>query len=232
MAITELKGRAQQAQEILHLARKAVADLGLKADERVATSLPLVLASMDHADTILVLLCDLPYRFWLSSLVLQRTQMEYVLRAAFFAKAASENELRRFRAKGKMPNRGESKIHLGRMAEEAIDHLGWEDKENFLASVRAHQRQLSTIVHGGKEILLIYTKNKEWGSSDADGAKLAGSIDTVLVYVMVAMAVVMSLSPLDNVQIDAVVRPAFEAFEQYSKFVNNPIEDECHGREA
>lgn len=222
-AFDELRKRARHAQAVLHMARQSVSDFGLRVDERTATVIPLVLASMDNAYTIMTLLDRQPDRSWVSGLVLQRTQMEYVLRAAFFARAANTKELMRFRAKGRMPDRGKRQIHVMSLAEEAAGHLGW-DKAKLLASVKCHQKQLSSLVHGGREILGIYTQHDEWGNIDIDWAELAAHIDTVSVYVMLGMAVAMSLSPLDEVALDEAVRPAYAAAHEYFTAFGNPIE--------
>jgi hypothetical protein len=219
-----LRRRAAQAHEVLTRTHETVASLELVIDERVETSLPLILGSLDHASTILDLFVNRADRSWVSALALQRSQMEYVLRAAFFAKAASEKEIRRFRVKGKMPNRGKQQIYIANVADEAADHLGW-DKQRLIASVRAHQRELSKVVHGGNVIIAIYTSTDEWGTIDTDWTELAGHVDTIVVYMMLAMAVAMSLSGLNEVQMDKVVRPAYDAAHAYFKSVGSPLED-------
>src|SRR5690606_36205282 len=60
---------------------------------------------------------------WVAALIMQRAQMEYVLRAAFYAKAASEREVATFRRTGRIANRGKNKRYLADLAKEAAEHL-------------------------------------------------------------------------------------------------------------
>ncbi|WP_313465526.1 hypothetical protein [Stenotrophomonas sp.] len=102
----QLQLRIRAARDLVQLTRPVFAELGVRVDETSATAMPLALAALDTADAIFVLLEQDLAQFWVAALTLQRTQMEYVLRAAFFAKAAGDEELMRFRRTGKMPKRG------------------------------------------------------------------------------------------------------------------------------
>ena len=82
---SNLRARTQEALVVLHQARATLAELGVVSDERPATALPLAMAAMDTAEAIYALLINQPESFWVSALILQRAQMEYTLRAAFFA---------------------------------------------------------------------------------------------------------------------------------------------------
>ncbi len=145
---------------------------------------------------------------------MQRAQMEYVLRAAFFAKAASDREIARFRRKGKMPNRGKNQIYVADVAKEAALHLGW-DEEKLLRTVKSHYKDLSGLVHGGKEVLAIYTQHEAWGDITIEWDELIHAVDNVLVFAQLALGVAMSLSPLDPEAMDRLVRPSYEAAHAY-----------------
>ncbi|MBJ6983999.1 hypothetical protein [Luteimonas sp. MC1750] len=208
--IEDLKTRSYEAMSVLAETYKAVANLEVRIDERTATTVPLVLASLDMADAIYVLLATRPERAWVAALALQRSQMEYVLRAAFFAKAASQAELMRFRTKGKMPNRGKNAIYIKQVAEEAAEHMGWE-KEHLVRTVVVHQKDLSSAVHGGREVLGVYTQREEWGDIEVPWDELGHHIGNVLVFVQLGLGVVMSHCRLDPQQQDQIARPAFES---------------------
>jgi len=222
--INVLKSLAAHAQNVLHQTFEAVSSLDLPYGDRVATSVPLVLGSLDLAHTILGLLEHQADRSWVAALALQRSQIEYVLRAAYFAKASSEKELQRFRRRGTMPVRAKKPLYVADLADEAADKLGW-DKDKLLVSVKGHMKELSSVVHGGREVLAIYTQTDQWGNIDTDWSVLAGHVDTIVVYVMLGMAVAMSLSPLDEVQMDKAVRPAYDAAHEYFKTIGNPLGD-------
>lgn len=204
-ALQHLQTRTQAALALVRATRPVLAGLNIEVDERTATALPLALAAMDTAEAIYALLLQRPEQYWVAALVMQRSQMEYVLRAAFFAKAASHRELMAFRRTGAMPKRGNRPIHLAAVAEEACQQLGW-DRSKLLSTVRAHQRDLSGLVHGGKEVLAIYTQHDEWGDLTVEWHELAHHVDNIAVFVQLALGVAMLLSPLDPEALDRAVR--------------------------
>lgn len=150
----------------------------------------------------------------MAALIMQRSQVEYVLKSAFFAKAASNKELMRFSKKGDMPRRGKRNIYIAEVADEASQHLGWE-KRKLLATVKSHQRHLSGLVHGGKEVLFIYTMHDIWGDLTIDWEGLIDHVDNIMVFVQLALGVAMSLSPLDKDGLDKAVRPVYEKAHAY-----------------
>lgn len=213
-ALKQLQARAQAALTLVRATRPVLAQLDIKVDERTATALPLALAAIDTAEAIYTLLRQQPEHYWVAALVMQRSQMEYVLRAAFFAKAASHREVVAFRRTGAMPRRGNRPIHLAAVAEEACHHLGWE-KSKLLSTVRIHQRDLSGLVHGGKEVLAIYTQHDAWGDLTVEWSDLADHVDNIAVFVQLALGVAMLLSPLGPEALDRAVRPTHAAAMAY-----------------
>lgn len=210
----QLQLRIRAARDLVQLTRPVFAELGVRVDERSATAMPLALAALDTADAIFVLLEQDLAQFWVAALTLQRTQMEYVLRAAFFAKAAGHEELMRFRRTGKMPKRGKRVIHIAEVAREAGEHLGW-DSATLLKVVNTHQKSLSGLVHGGVEVLGIYTQHLEWGDLTINWDELAHNIDNISVFVQLALSVAMLLSPLDPDALDKAVRPVYDRSVSY-----------------
>lgn len=205
-----LRDRSRAAFELVKETRPVVAEFGLSIDDRTAVAIPLVLASMDVAEAIYTLLETRPEEHWAAALIMQRSQMEYVLRAAFFAKAASQKELTNFRRRGVMPSRAKRGIYISEVAEEASHHLNW-DKSKLVTTVKNHQRDLSGVVHGGKEVLAIYTMHSEaWGDLTVDWDQLIDHVNNIAVFVQLALSVAMSLSRLDPIELDVIVRPAFE----------------------
>lgn len=150
----------------------------------------------------------------MAALIMQRAQMEYVLRAAFFVRAASEREVARFRRSGKMPKRGKNQIYIFDVANEAAQYLGW-DRDRLLSTVKNQYRELSGLVHGGREVLAIYTMHEEWGDIDIDWSELIASVDNILVFAQLGLAVAMSMSPLDPESLDKAVRPAYGVARDY-----------------
>lgn len=214
MAASNLKSRAVAALELVRATKPVLAQLEITIDERSAAAVPLLLASMDTAEAIYTLLMHRPEDYWVAALTMQRTQMEYVLRSAFFARAASHKEVMRFRTKGKMPRRGKREIYIAEVAEEASHFLGW-DKDKLLTTVKSHQRGLSGLVHGGKEVLAIYTMHEQWGDLTVEWNDLVQHVDNIMVFVQLALSVAMLLSPLDEVAMHETVRPIYERAHAY-----------------
>ncbi|ALN83712.1 hypothetical protein LC55x_0407 [Lysobacter capsici] len=209
-----LRQSASDALKVLHQTRNTLSGMGHIGSERTATVLPLALASMDTAEAIYALLINQPEKSWVAALIMQRAQMEYVLRAAFFAKAANDKEIARFRRKGRMPSRGRKQIYVADVAKEAAQHLGW-DEEKLLRTVKSHYKDLSGLVHGGKEVLAIYTQHDAWGDITIEWDELTHAVDNVLVFAQLALGAAMSLSPLNAEAMDRLVRPSYEAAHAY-----------------
>lgn len=209
-----LRNRASAALKLVQETKPVLGNLDIKIDERTATVIPLVLASMDTAEAIYALLINQPEEYWVAALIMQRTQMEYVLRSAYFAKAASHKELMRFRKRGKMPNRGKRSIYIAEVAEDASQHLGW-DKDKLLRTVKNHYKDLSGVVHGGKEVLGIYTMHDTWGDLTIEWDELIHHVDNIMVFVQLALGVAMSQSPLKPETMDKAVRPIYERTHAY-----------------
>ena len=209
-----LRNRASAALKLVQETKPVLGNLDIKIDERTATVIPLVLASMDTAEAICALLINQPEEYWVAALIMQRTQMEYVLRSAYFAKAASHKELMRFRKKGKMPNRGKRSIYITEVAEDASQHLGW-DKDKLLRTVKNHYKDLSGVVHGGKEVLGIYTMHDTWGDLTIEWDELIHHVDNIMVFVQLALGVAMSHSSLKPEAMDKAVRPIYEKAHAY-----------------
>lgn len=212
--LEQLRARVHEAQHVLTATYQAIPKLELISDERTATTVPLVLGSLDMADSFLILLALRADRAWVAATALQRVQMEYCLRAAFFAHAATEEELTACRADGVMPKRGKRRIHLMDVAREAAAKMGW-DPDRLLNVVEIQQRELSSAVHGGKEILAIYTQHEEWGDITVPWNDLGNHVDNVMVFSQLALAVLISQSPLAEEQLSAATRPCYEAAQAY-----------------
>ncbi|MEO5811888.1 MAG: hypothetical protein ABIU96_07110 [Rhodanobacter sp.] len=205
-----LRERANAALKLARETKPVLGDLDITIDERSATAIPLVLASMDAAEAVYTLLGNQPEEYWFVALTMQRAQMEYVLRSAYFAKAASRKELIGFRKKGKMPTRGKRSIYIAEVAEDAAQHLGW-DKDKLLKTVANHYRDLSGVVHGGREVLSVYTMHGDaWGDLTIEWDELIHAVDNIMVFVQLALGVAMYLSPLDPESMDRVVRPIYK----------------------
>lgn len=214
MTLDRLKDRSFDAIGVLTKIHEAIASLEVLIDERTATAVPLVLGSLDMADSIYTLLVKRPERSWVATHALARSQIEYLMRAAFFARAASDEEVMRFRETGRMPNRDDRTIYLRRLATEAAQHMSWPE-ELLIETVSQHQRELSSAIHGGREVLGIYTQHDEWGNIDLPWDELGPHVNNVLVFALLALDVVASHSSNDAQSKLAALGPAYNAANEY-----------------
>lgn len=113
-----------------------------------------------------------------------------------------------------MPNRGKRSIYIAEVAEDAGQHLGW-DKDKLLRMVKNHYKDLSGVVHGGKEVLGIYTMHDTWGDLTIEWDELIPHVDNIMVFVQLALCVAMSHSPLKPEVMDKAVRPIYEKAHAY-----------------
>lgn len=205
----QLKVRAQQTRDLITSTSASLAQFDIEVTERVLVVGPLVLASLDTADTMAYLLGTEPERRWVQALALQRVQMEYVLRAAFFAGAASDKEIGKFLRKGHMPKRSKRTIYLLDLVREAAGNLGWQAPK-LVDTVKNHHRDLSGLVHGGKELLEIYTMHEVMGDLTAPWDDLSQPLENSAVFTQLALSVLMKFSRLEPPALDAVVRPTYD----------------------
>lgn len=220
--LKRLQRRANSAHELVGATRTVLGEMGIQANERSSVVIPLALASMDLAEATFALFVNRTERLWVPAVGLRRLQIEHVMRAAFFAGAATPQEIDRFRRKGKMPKRapttpgrdkGPSKsrpISLRGVVTEACGQLGW-DVAKLLSFVEHQHGPLSGMVHGGKEILAIYTMHEVWGDLTIPWADLQDEVDNTMVFVQLAMGVSMALSPMGKADLSEVVRPVYES---------------------
>lgn len=99
-------------------------------------------------------------------------------------------------------------IYIAEVAHEVCIAFGLDQK--LVNTINGHWSPLSGIVHGGKEVLNIYTTNGEIGALEIDPSDLLPILDNVVVLVQLAMAIAMSLSPLAEEKLSDAVRPAYD----------------------
>lgn len=213
-----LRNRAGEVRHLVYLAQLTLTRLGHRVDERTMVVLPLVLSSLDMADTVCFLLEAAPERYWVGAAALQRAQIEHLLRAAYFARAATEVEVEAFRTEGELPRRPHDRpdrpdrtIYLREIAQEAYQEVLGDDLPKLLAMIKNHHGDLSGFLHGGKEIVDVYSRmHDELGNIELEWDELLGTVDNVAVFVQFAVGVAMGLSPLEPEQIDAAARASYE----------------------
>lgn len=210
----ELVGRCRSARQVVHDVMQAISGLEIKGSERTWVSLSLLLASMDTALASIHLLEEHPETSWVPALALQRIQIDYFLRGAYFARVASEREVTRFARRGKLPRRADVSgrkrdMFLNELAKEVASECGFGAKlENM---VSGHWGPLSSLVHGGKEIVAIYSHKGELGNISVEPKELLPVIDNEIVLVMLSLALTMMLSPVPPAKVSEIVRDAYNS---------------------
>ncbi|MBN5031197.1 hypothetical protein [Stenotrophomonas maltophilia] len=161
----ELKECAHQARRLITLARSALAEVTFHAHDRGRTAVPLLLAAMDQAWAFSHLLATEPELGQFGAVSLYRSLTETLLRGAFFAKPATDDEIQYFRTKDLMPQRApmrakfgskKTKLSAGELAE-IVDHAyAFEPRGRLVESVQADWNQWNGIVHGGVNVVGMY----------------------------------------------------------------------------
>ena len=149
---------------------------------------------------------------WVAALALQRVQLDYFLRGAYFCRVASEKEVHRFNRNGKMPKRADVSgkkrdIYLMEIAREVSIHCGFGSKLESM--VHGHWHPLSAIVHGGKELVAIYCHKGEMGDISVDVSELHPIVNNEVVIVLLGLALAMTLSSLSERDVSEIVSAAY-----------------------
>lgn len=148
---------------------------------------------------------------------IHRTQIELVLRAAFFASSATEAELEYFLKKNRMPNGRRADTRKRTMSARELSSIVQPDfdpdstgvVEKLVADVYPW---LSGVVHGGRELLQLYSGHKI-GFHLENNAMLQ-MIDHGVAFCHLATLVIAKISVASPEKFSQIMTPHFEAMQQ------------------
>jgi hypothetical protein len=150
--------RLKQASDLvltgINEAMLAITKLPIAGSERNALSVTLMRASMDHGRALALLMSIHPDEFGSSAVALHRAQLEALLRGAFFAREATDEELTYFIKEDKMPSRPDEKGTLRRLNPKTLASLAGGvlqvgENKKLIRMVDNCWKVLCGMVHGG-----------------------------------------------------------------------------------
>lgn len=153
---------ASHAKAVIEANMEAVANTPLAPlSERLFLVLQLLRASCDHARAIAFLLESNPMDMAGSAMVLHRSQIEQFVRAVFFDRDASDEELAWFLEHDEVPKRPtptgrQVKLHVNDLARIAHDRLGFGESDRLASMVGNAWDPLCGMVHGGRALRALY----------------------------------------------------------------------------
>ena len=207
-AVADTAAKAEEARRLLCEIAPLINDLKIILDKRSHVALSLLVGSLEHARALCFVLANDLEASWFSAMILHRSQIDYLVRAAYFAAPASDAQVNAFYRKGQMPKIkpaiGKSrKMRLTEMADKVETHYKWNDK--FTKAIHGHWSPLSGMSHGGVELLALYETNGAIGDSTIDYTELVPNIVNVTALGQLALVVAMRMSPLTEAEISGII---------------------------
>lgn len=203
--------------DYLDVSGATIGQLGFTYDGRVEVSLGLLVAAFDVSASAAHLLRTSPERCIVSCMALRRSQIEYVVRAAYFGSSATEAEIQRFVCRGELPRREGRGIYLAEMIASIEEGFGFTEGE-LKDLLMPHYRGLNEAVHGGFLIQRLYSQNDAIGDLRmSDWRPAMGEVLGILACQHFALSVAVSMSPLAEEERRAVVAVAEESFQDFGK---------------
>ena len=157
----ELKQAANLALKGIEATIHAIAKMPLDRSRRNWLAATLLRASMDHGRALAFLVSCHPDEFGAPALALHRSQFETLMRGAFFAKEATEEELAYFIEEDDMPKRpdGEGKpkrLNPKSLAPLVGDVLSLGDSTKVVNLINNSWDTFCGMVHGGMPMVVTY----------------------------------------------------------------------------
>lgn len=191
------------------------------ANERTFLATQLLRASCDHARSLVFLLTTNPMDTAGSALVLHRAQIEQFLRAVFFERDASEEELAYFLERDEMPKRPNAKgnrvkIYVKDMAKIVHERMGFDNDDKLASMVAGAWDPLSGMVHGGRSLRAIYNDNDKVGCV-VPPAILFQVMANAMVLTNFSLVVAVERANLDEQAAHQVLVHPFELLSAYQR---------------
>ena len=184
----------------------------------------LLMASMEHAEAVALLLEHGPRYHGMPAITLVRPQIECFLRGVFFhSHAATDQEVMDFIERDELPKRADNtrkkrSISLAQMegiAKQAFGEISMQLSKEPLPRLFAFSpKELHGIVHGGAEVLRLYQINGAslgFNAKDEELLALLGSSGMVAGYAMSYLAARIARDPGSE---PMAMRAAHQAFRE------------------
>lgn len=133
-----------------------MAQMALPNTERTNVAIALLFASLEQARSACFLVAHDAQQSVFGALILLRSQVDQLMRAAFFSGPATNDELAFYLANDKLPRRNGDflgPISLSRINEA---HFNWQPVGRVPNTIENHWGTLSGMTHGGRALLNYY----------------------------------------------------------------------------
>lgn len=191
-AVDDLRNAATDAGASLVGCIAAMNVLSIPNGERERVAVALLYSSICQARSAAQVVSVDPVDSLFAAFILQRSQLDHCLRGAFFARAASEQELRYFLENdGLMPRDGG--LGARRLATIVSESFEWEPKDKIEQVVANHWGTLSAMSHGGMATLGYYVHEDGLGPPSVEQGSYDFFINSVALG-HIAVSVAMTLA--------------------------------------
>lgn len=219
-AIADVQAKAADGRALICQIPAVLDSLRIDSTKRRFIALSLLVGSLEHARLLCSILSTDLETSWLPAMSLHRSQIDHLVRGAYFADPATDEEVDAFYKKGTLPQTpkpkgGRRAMYLSEMAEAVRAHYRWDGK--FSAAIRNRYSPLSGITHGGIEVVNVHLKNGIVGDTTTNYAGLSPTVGDIVALAYITVAVAMVLSPLPDDAISDSVRPVFQAYRDFDE---------------
>ncbi|MEO7067403.1 MAG: hypothetical protein ABI114_10880 [Rhodanobacter sp.] len=157
----ELKRAANLALTGIEATLRAIVKMPMDRSRRNLLAATLLRASMDHGCALAFLVSCHPDEFGAPALALHRSQIETLMRGAFFAKEATDEEVTYFIENDDMPKRRDENGRLKRLNPKDIaplvsDILSLGDSKKVINLINNSWDMFCGMVHGGMHLVMTY----------------------------------------------------------------------------
>ncbi|TKR33296.1 hypothetical protein FCE95_03025 [Luteimonas gilva] len=200
-AVELVAQKAEDARRLICEVVPSINSLKIVLNKRSHVALSLLVGSLEQARTFCFVLSKELRSSWFPATILHRSQIDYFIRAAYYASPATDAELDRFYSDGHMPKvvgtSGKKRnMYLSEMAASVETHYKWNDK--FTKTIQGHWSALSDVSHGGTALMQLYEANGMIGDTDIDFMELKPVLGNVVAFAQLGIALAMIMSSLTD----------------------------------
>lgn len=204
-----------------------LAKMELPNDERTNVATALLYASLEQARSACFLVAHDVEQSVFGALILLRSQVDQLMRAAFFAGPATEEELAFYLGEDELPRRDGNKLGPRSLSRINEVHFGWTPVGRIPNTVDNSWGTLSGMTHGGRALLNYYIGEDGIGAyppNDEFIEVLTNAV--VLTHLVVAIALSMARNKeADDLQ--AALRAWYDAGHAYFHKWTPKVEEEA-----
>lgn len=167
--VEKMREMAERSFEYTNICILLLPELKLRGDKmRYCVSLTQLMASMDFARSAFLLVAKDPHRSWMAARVLFRTQTDLLMRGAFFAGPATDDEYKYFEAHDELPKRDGNRLGPKSLAKINNAYFKLCIDGNMELVISDDWGPTSALAHGGHHLLGRYIHDKSIGMHSPD----------------------------------------------------------------